>query len=557
MTIAIDYTIGKNPDTLQVVFGMQVAIFNWLKAFFCYGTQERIVFLIDDPKAWHEVQALAEETGLDPQRLVAYDRRFVQQNYGGITTVFRCDPLAQDMLWRRETVPGPGYAFCGLAHAISGLETGSLLEQYCLAPTDRSDAIICPSRAVQAAIRSFLDQYSDYICRRYNASYRCDIQLPVMPLGIDIEKFVAKGDPAKRGGQRAALGVADDEFVLLWVGRLSHAIKAHPLAMFQAAEQAAIASAKTGGKRVHFVLQGYFVPESVEPHFRTLAADICHTAKVTFVPNLDPRFPDGIWAAGDAFFSLIDNMQESFGLTPIEAMAAGLPRIVSDWDGYRDGVEHGVDGFLVPTYQPPPGSGQALADLLLSGRDQYGGYLSKTSLSTAIDQAVATQHILTLMQNDGLRHSMAAKAKARAYAQYDWRHIIPRYEAFWAESGAQRQRDHANKPRIPWASLPPQAPDPYTMYAAYPTAPFVASGKLRVTASAATIKQLMQHEINVYGLDMLIPPDDALALVQQIAASGEITIGDVFRANSAQDPAALWRTVGWLVKLGILHYKIP
>ena len=265
--IAIDYVIGKNPETLREVFGLQVAIFNWMKAFFRYGSQEKITFLIDDVKAWKEVEQVATDVGLDPKRLQAFDRRFVQENYGHITTVFRADPVAQEILWRRETVPGGGYNFCGLAHAISGLETGALLEQYCLAPTEPTDAIVSPSRAVQAAIRAFLDMYGDYISKRFNTTYRCPIQLPVIPLGIDVEKFERMSAPDKRAEQRQKLGLSDNDIVLLWVGRLSHAIKAHPLAMFQAAERAA----ELTGATVHLVMLGYFVPESDEQHFKNLA----------------------------------------------------------------------------------------------------------------------------------------------------------------------------------------------------------------------------------------------------------------------------------------------
>ena len=30
-------------------------------------------------------------------------------------------------------------------------------------------------------------------------------------------------------------------------------------------------------------------------------------------------------------------------------MAAGVPLVVSDWNGYRDLVRNGIDGFRVPT----------------------------------------------------------------------------------------------------------------------------------------------------------------------------------------------------------------
>lgn len=551
MTVAIDYDIGQNPEQLKEVFGLQVAIFNWLKAFLHYGSQEKIYFLIDDVKAWGEVQKLADEVNCPRDRLVAFDRRFVQQNYTHISTVFRADPMAQKMLWRREAVPGPGYNFCGLAHAISGLETGSLLEQYCLAPSESSDAIICPSRAVSAAIRSFLDMYDDYLGKRFKTQFHCPIQLPVIPLGIDVEKFEKRGHPEKRAEQRQILGLDDDDVVLLWVGRLSHAIKAHPLSMFQTAERAA----ELTGKPIHLVMQGYFVPEMDEVHFKNLAHDFCKKAKVTFVPNRDPRFPDGLWAAGDIFLSLIDNMQESFGLTPLEAMAAGLPRVISDWDGYRDSVRHGEDGFLVTTRQPPPGNGGALADLLLSDKQFYGGYLAKTALSVAIDQEMAAQCVARLVQDKNLRQSMIDKARTRVREVYDWKNIIPQYEAFWAEMSAKRRREREGVERTHWASLPPQAPDPYTMYAAYPTEALQPQHKVSVVASTEQIKLLFKHEINVFGLDVMIPPEETTKLISTIAKLGETTLGNLIQQNPALDLAQLWRTLGWLTKLGILRYK--
>ena len=67
------------------------------------------------------------------------------------------------------------------------------------------------------------------------------------------------------------------------------------------------------------------------------------------------------WAGADVFCSLSDNIQETFGIVPIEAMAAGLPVVVSDWDGYKDTVRHGVDGFRIPTCMPQAGLATDLA----------------------------------------------------------------------------------------------------------------------------------------------------------------------------------------------------
>jgi hypothetical protein len=48
--------------------------------------------------------------------------------------------------------------------------------------------------------------------------------------------------------------------------------------------------------------------------------------------------------------------------------------VVSDWDGYRDGVRQGLDGFLIPTCAPPPDIGMDIAEAYSNDR-HYGAIL--------------------------------------------------------------------------------------------------------------------------------------------------------------------------------------
>lgn len=71
-------------------------------------------------------------------------------------------------------------------------------------------------------------------------------------------------------------------------------------------------------------------------------------------------------AVSDAFMSPALG-QESFGITLVEAMAAGVPVVASDVPGYREVVRSGRDGLLVP-----PGDARALADALRTVLDDAG-----------------------------------------------------------------------------------------------------------------------------------------------------------------------------------------
>lgn len=551
MSVAIHYSSIRLPTETREVFGLQVAIFNWIKAYFRYGQTEKLSFLVGSTEDWNEIQETAARAGLDPSRLAGLDRRYAKDNFRHFQTIFRPDPHTQKLFWQRQEVPQPGYNVCALAHAIGGLETGEILEQYCLSPSESTDAIVCPSRAVQAAIRSFWDIYSDYLQQRFGTTFRCPVQLPIIPLGIDINRFTSITTPNKRSEQRQKLGLTDNDTVLLWVGRLSHAIKAHPLAMFQAAERAA----KKTGASVHLIMVGYFVPQKAEEQFRNMAKDFCSKVTVTFIASDDPRFPDGLWAAGDIFLSLIDNMQESFGLTPIEAMAAGLPRVISDWDGYRDSVTHGEDGFLVRTLQPPPGQGRELSSLLANGREMYGGFLAKSALSIAVDQDMAAECLALLIQDKNKHKAMVDKARARVQATYDWKNIIPAYEALWKEMAERRRIEKTQVNPTVWPSAIPQAPDPFTMYASYPSAPLRETDLLGVAATDDMIKLLWRHEINVLSMDLLISTEESLQLVHFVAARGSVSIGNLFKQFPTWEPSRLWRTIAWLIKLGILTHQ--
>ena len=139
----------------------------------------------------------------------------------------------------------------------------------------------------------------------------------------------------------------------------------------------------------------------------------CHAPDV-LVHFLDGKNPEVVrccWAAADLFLSLVDNPQETFGLAPVEAMAAGLPVVVSDWDGYRYTVNDGVEGFRVPTLAPAHArQGEELALQHDHGLLTYQDYVGAVAQHVAVDVEAAAVAIARLAEDPALRQRMGEAA---------------------------------------------------------------------------------------------------------------------------------------------------
>ncbi|HSJ30955.1 MAG TPA: glycosyltransferase [Longimicrobiales bacterium] len=123
-------------------------------------------------------------------------------------------------------------------------------------------------------------------------------------------------DPAAGRRVRAALGIPTNVRVLLFLGRL------HPM---KRVLETIAAVAECGRSDLHLVVAGPGSPELDEAMCRQAAADApgrIHVVGPVFGPDKSACFD-----AADGYVSL--SIRENFGYTAAEAMAAGLPLILS------------------------------------------------------------------------------------------------------------------------------------------------------------------------------------------------------------------------------------
>lgn len=150
------------------------------------------------------------------------------------------------------------------------------------------------------------------------------------------------------------------------------ACQAHQAGRFAEAEEG-YHRIQTTKRPLCLVEAGWFSKSAIEAEFKARARSLCPNVKTIHVDGNHQEYRHRIWRAADLFVSLADNIQETFGLSPIEAMAASLPVVVSDWDGYKDTVRHGIDGFRVPTIMASAGAGTDLALRYARGKSSTRG----------------------------------------------------------------------------------------------------------------------------------------------------------------------------------------
>lgn len=450
----------------------------------------------------------AAVAGRDGERLWAYTPRRASSE-AFVAEVKRMDPTADcgwlpphrfDLMEARGALylPGPmlgaaarlrlragmaRYSLCAVTHTLASDRAMAEIADLLTAPVAPWDAMICTSSVALDTVRTVTEAQGDYLSWRLGGAVKPRLpQFPVIPLGVHCSDFAF--DAKDRRTARADLGLKPDEVVALFAGRMSPNGKAHPIAMYQALQEVA----RRTGKPMALIQAGQFFNAQAEALYRDAARVFCPDVRCLFVGGQDARRYRACWAGADLFVSLSDSIQETFGLTPVEAMASGLPVVVTDWNGYKDTVRDGLDGFRIRTWAPEAGAGADIARDYESGAIDFDLFLSRCSTTVTADLTEVVDRLSALAADPELRRRMGASGQARARADFDWSVIYRRYQDLWAELSAMRGDTERSAASLAWAAeAPPEAPahmDPFASFATYPSAAIGAATFVALTPGA-------------------------------------------------------------------------
>lgn len=460
---------------------------------------------------------------------------------------------------RRQHGKNNDHGICGVNHTVASPGVMEALTALVRAPMTGWDALICTSESSRRSIQFVIDQELDYIEERFGIRGTVAIETPIIPLGVDCSRFaMGKQTEIERVHLREGMGIKDGEIALLYLGRLSFHAKAHPLPMLMAAEEAA----RRTGRRIHMIMAGWFASEPIERAFRDAARALAPSVRTVFLDGRDRDVRERIWHAADMFVSLSDNIQESFGLTPIEAMAAGLPVIASDWNGYRETVRDGIDGMLIPTWMPGPGGGEDLAmptDIGVPGPEDaryYDRYCGNVSQSIAVDTESCVEALVTLILDPEKRTAMGEAGRRRAREVFDWRHVVTAYQALWTELDERRRRSKAIA-NGELKTFVPDRPDPFAMYAGHPSHIVDERAELRPVRGGGidALASRLEHAMNSFAGDTLLPRDDLETMLAILSDTGGLRVKALLARMGGRDGWRAARSVAWLAKMNLIALR--
>jgi len=537
--------LGANP------FGKDVANLQLYRALAQHGGFEQLDLLVQQATTEAEArQALLGDAASGLRVTVDSVLNTAAPAAGG--ALLRGQPYLNDLAWLRRRGGGDrAYSLVGMIHTLAPPAIRGYIAESLTAPVQPWDALICTSPAVRQAMERMFEDYGDYLGERMRGVRPPQPALPVVPLGVDGQALADLADrPQARAALRAELGLAEADVLVLWVGRLSFFEKAFPQPMFRAVQLAKQATAA----KVCFVMAGWFPGEVDRGRYEAAARAYAPDVDVRFMDGNDPARVGGLWAASDIFLSLVDNIQETFGLTPLEAMAAGRPVVASDWDGYRFTVRDGVEGFLVPTLIGPAGGlGAAMSLRHVFELQSYQAYVGAVAQHTAVHVGRAAEALARLISDPAMRQRMGAAGRARVRESFDWKVVARQVNALVDDLG--RRRAAAAQPPSRHR-LSPVKGDPFQDFAGFATAVLAPATPLALApgASAEQVRRAKDVELDMAFGGWRADLEECARAVELIASVQAATVSDVLAAFPMERRRAVELGLLWLAKRGIVDW---
>ncbi|MBY3181041.1 glycosyltransferase family 4 protein [Rhizobium laguerreae] len=239
----------------------------------------------------------------------------------------------------RHLAGGTTWPVFGMTHDLVDRDVVERLIVYGALGPRKTDAIICAS----SAARNLMKHYAEKI-HTSGVQSVSNLQFPIVAHGVDWASLPR----LPKNHARELLGIDRDTIVFLYLGRLSLRYKADLLGLIECFAR------RFQGKRAVLCLAGGASYSGIDSEVAFISNKIAQiSADRQIYINLHSNVSDDLktllLSSADIFVSPANSLQESFGLSLVEAMYYQLPVIATKWSGYTDIVIDDSTGYLVDT----------------------------------------------------------------------------------------------------------------------------------------------------------------------------------------------------------------
>jgi glycosyltransferase involved in cell wall biosynthesis len=542
-----------NFDGLHI--GAKVAQAEMIRNIIAHGRYDTYHFLLGRGDLSDEaIERCLRQQGWDAGKVLIYDGALPLERIGkaGYHTLISLDMSIQLALSIRNTLGAAIAPATGIIHTVAYAELMPTWAHLLFSNVLPCDALISTSTAAKEALVRSFDVLADRIaCKMGGKAPTFQGYMPVIPLGVDTDYWRPEEN---RQEAKRRLSLRDQSCVIVCPARFSTYDKMD-LRPFLLAVRRLLPV--LGSECFEVVLVGDDMRRNDASRIREYVAKLGLAQVVKIDTEGAPSHIREYYRAADIFVSIADCIQETFGLTVVQAMACGLPVIVSDWDGYKDTVVHGQTGVRIPTYWAD--CDRQISDLGIQRPWIVDQLLLSQSVAVDIDSLY--ENLYFLITHPTVCRRFGEEGRKRALRLYAWPVVVGQYMELWEECHRRFcMIDPEEWTRTKNSGL--LSPAYFRQFSHYPSAIVSRETQLALSSCPAGL-EIDENLIRQAFLPPEMQPVFRPAVFRSVntqlqewpVALGELVAGASRETGCAED--LVIRHVMWLIKYGLVKPVDP
>ena len=360
---------------------------------------------------------------------------FSQTNY---QVFHQGDPWIGSIAALRNAYCSELFPITGRAHTLSTDSNLTMTRDLIFSPLQRCDAILCSSNAQEKVMMRLLSAASSSISNFTGMAIPYKGSIFKLPLGIEPSEYIT----SNKEDSRTYLGLNDNSFIILTLGRISTSDK---MDLYPTLLVINDLIEGYNHRNICWIIAG--AGDATNPSIQSLlkqAYDLNLENCIRFELGIDDERKNKLLSACDIMLSLSDNIQESFGIVPLEAMINSKPVILSDWNGYSELIEDKVSGFLIESIAAD------LDDIIRPVGTLLNGYAHLLqSQGTAVNVSQCAKRINQLINNPQLIIDMGEEGKNQIFQYFQWELVVNQFHQIVDQLNYEAaQTSNVNKSKV-------------------------------------------------------------------------------------------------------------